>query len=225
MADLEFHSLPTAEQQSPSDIVPCQKDAGQGTWITRKFTLNALGLFLNKILEFASDLHTTNKTIIGAINEVHDNSSSPALDDLSDVDIDSNTLAAGQGIFYDATTQKWKNGSASGGSHSYSTTEQVVGTWTDGTPVYEKTIILDNISGTTYATPALNLSIDKVVSFYAYVQLGSEGGSQWITSPFIESSSYRCDCHYQSADDKIYIKSNWGALNAIVVMRYTKSSS
>lgn len=109
--------------------------------------------------------------------------------------------------------------------HSYSTTEHIVGTWIDGKPVYEETISLDNISGTSYSTSALGLSINKVVSFYAYIQLGSEGGSQWITSPYIESSSYRCDCHYQSSDDKIYIKSDWGVANAIIVMRYTKSSS
>lgn len=33
-----------------------------------------------------------------------------------------------------------------GGGHNYSTTEQVVGTWLDGKPLYEKTIHLTNIS-------------------------------------------------------------------------------
>ena len=110
-------------------------------------------------------------------------------------------------------------------NHIYSTDEQVVGTWIDGSPVYEKTISLDNISGTSYSTSALGLNISKVVSFFAYVQLGSEGGSSWMTSPHIENNQYRLDCHYQSADEKIYLKSDWGLENAIVIMRYTKSSS
>ena len=225
MADLEIHELTTSEGLSANDVVAEQRDTGGGVWVTRKFTLNALGLFLNKILQYASDLHTTNKTIIGAINEVHDNSTSPALDDLSDVDIDNSTLAAGQTLIYNGTSGKFENGSASGGSHSYSTTEQAVGTWIDGTTVYEKTISLDNISGTSYSTSALGLNISKIVSFFAYIQLGSEGGSAWMTSPHMENAQYRLDCHYQSADDKIYIKSDWGLSNAVIVIRYTKSSS
>lgn len=35
----------------------------------------------------------------------------------------------------------WRSISTSGSTHTYSTTEQVVGTWIDGTPVYEKTFI------------------------------------------------------------------------------------
>lgn len=33
----------------------------------------------------------------------------------------------------------WRSISTSGSTHTYSTTEQVIGTWIDGTPVYEKT--------------------------------------------------------------------------------------
>ena len=49
----------------------------------------------------------------------------------------------GQIVTFDATNQKWVNG-----GHKYSTSEHVVGTWIDGKPVYEKTIIpdLSNIS-------------------------------------------------------------------------------
>ena len=109
----------------------------------------------------------------------------------------------------------------------YSTDEQVVGTWIDGSPVYEKTISLDNISGTSYSTSALGLNISKVVSFFAYIHLGSDGGYGWMTTPHTEYAqrTYRLDCHYQSGDDKIYITSDWGLSGAIFVMRYTKSST
>lgn len=35
----------------------------------------------------------------------------------------------------------WRSISTSGNNHTYSTTEQVIGTWIDSTPVYEKTFI------------------------------------------------------------------------------------
>lgn len=70
MANKEFHELITAEELSASDIIAEQRE-NSGTWLTRKLTLNALGLFLNKLLNYASDLHTTSKNIIGAINEIH----------------------------------------------------------------------------------------------------------------------------------------------------------
>lgn len=69
MANKEIHDLITAEQLSSSDVIAEQRE-DNGTWLTRKLTFNALGLFLNKVLAYASDLQTTNKTIIGAINEV-----------------------------------------------------------------------------------------------------------------------------------------------------------
>lgn len=136
MANKEIHELITAEELSASDVIAEQRE-NSGTWLTRKLTFNALGLFLNKVLNYASDLHTTSKTIIGAINELAQGSGQ-SLDTLNDVDIDAQTLADGQGIVYDATAQKWKNGAVSGG-HTYSTTEHIVGTWIDGSPVYEKT--------------------------------------------------------------------------------------
>ena len=70
MANKEIHELITAEELTASDVIAEQRE-NSGTWLTRKLTFNALGLFLLKVLNFASDLHTTNKTIIGAINEVN----------------------------------------------------------------------------------------------------------------------------------------------------------
>ena len=70
MADVEIHDLITAEDISSSDVIADQRESA-GVWLTRKLTFNALGLFLNKVLNYASDLTTTAKTIIGAINEVN----------------------------------------------------------------------------------------------------------------------------------------------------------
>lgn len=106
----------------------------------------------------------------------------------------------------------------------YSTTEQRTGQkWIDGKPIYQKTLVFDEISGN-YSSSELNLDIETVTDFYAWVKLGTQGGSQWITVPFIEDQYYRCGCHYQSGDDKIYVKSSWGATDAIVTLKYTKTT-
>ena len=69
MANVEIHDLITAENISASDVISEQRNDG-GTWLTRKLTFNNLGLFLNRILNYATALNTTDKTIIGAINEI-----------------------------------------------------------------------------------------------------------------------------------------------------------
>ena len=218
MADVEFKDLTNAEDISTNDILGGQRDLGGGLFVSRKFTFGAIGLFLNKILHYASDLLTSNKTVIGAINELNDcaniadkydstatynigdrviyngslyecNSNSVtgtwdstkwdsttvddliysanSLDSLSDVDIDSSTLAAGQTLIYNGISGKFENGSASGSSHSYSTTEQVVGAWIDGSTIYEKTFTSLSISaGTSWVDTGISLSansMDKLI--------------------------------------------------------------
>lgn len=62
-------------------------------------------------------------------------------------DVDLSNLEDGQIIKWDATNSKWVNTNESGGggsSHTYSTTEQVIGTWIDGKPLYQKSYELPN---------------------------------------------------------------------------------
>lgn len=71
---------------------------------------------------------------------------SSTLADLTDVNL--SNPSNNQVLVYDATNQEWVNANQSGGGnyHRYSTTEQVIGEWIDGKPLYEKTIIANNIS-------------------------------------------------------------------------------
>ena len=89
-------------------IVIVQDNSGVKT--TYKAPLTLLATQLLKIMQFASDLDTTNKAIIGAINEIAGNSVS-FLNDLSDVTI--TNPSNGQIITYDAQTGKWINGEGS----------------------------------------------------------------------------------------------------------------
>ena len=63
------------------------------------------------------------------------------IDDLDDVDAPS--PSNGDVLKYNSTTQKWENGEAGGDKFApiiYSLDEREVGVWTDGKPLYEKTI-------------------------------------------------------------------------------------
>ena len=88
------------------------------------------------------------------------------LNDLDDVVI--NTPSNDQVLKYDAVSQKWINGNVSSGSaHNYSTTEHEVGTWIDGSPIYERTIVLSNkvtASSLTLLISEADLSALNIVS-------------------------------------------------------------
>ena len=233
MANKEIHELITAEELSSDDVIAEQRE-NSGTWLTRKLTLNVLGLFLNKVLNYASDLHTTSKTIIGAINELAQGSGQ-SLDTLNDVDIDAQTLTDGQGIVYDATAQKWKNGAVAGGGHTYSTTEQVVGTWIDGSPVYEKTIITNSsVTNEDVDVDISSLNVDLMVSIgggYSRNVNNLElyypwGENEYNTSDVIVFGSY---CRFYKTNDsityKIIHKDNSTTDYQRFTIRYTKSST
>lgn len=78
-------------------------------------------------------------------------------------DVEITDLQAGDSLVWDVTTGKWKN---QANTHVYSTTEQIVGTWVDGSTIYEKTIT--GLSFTTvldgWADSGASLSdVDKVI--------------------------------------------------------------
>ena len=67
---VSIDNLTTAPDLSSSDVMPVVHEVS-GVKSTFKATLTAIGTFINKILNYSADLQTTNKTVIGAINELH----------------------------------------------------------------------------------------------------------------------------------------------------------
>lgn len=67
---VSIDSLTLAPDLSANDVAPVVHTVN-GVKSTYKFTMTLLGTFLNKILQYSADLTTTNKTIIGAINEIN----------------------------------------------------------------------------------------------------------------------------------------------------------
>lgn len=229
----EISALTTAESTSASDLfeTALPNAMTETGYISRKVTLGTIANFLLNTLQFQA-LNTTVKNIIGAINELAQGSGQ-SLDALNDVDIDAQTLTDGQGIVYDATAQKWKNGSVGGGgSHTYSTTEQVVGTWIDGSTLYEKTVAISNIhtgKGSTDFLVGANVEIVDISGCYKF----GTGGRNWSSIVIDQYGNYGNEYAvyagfvYDNGSGYIRIATNTdrSALVGYAIVHYTKSSS
>lgn len=127
-----------------------------------------------------------------------------------------------------------------GGSstHTYSTSEQVVGTWIDGKPLYEKTVLVGNVprNGSTYVSSGIS-DIDTVVEL---IGCGAEvaDNSAWadyntlkgfMTIPNMSSSTYFCGIEIDFASGNkigIELTSGYKRLdNCYAIIRYTKTTS
>lgn len=83
-----------------------------GEWVTKKMALAVLASFIAEDIEFSSALETEAKTLIGAINELHEGGGgggSSTLAGLSDVSINTASISNGQILKFNATSQKWEN--------------------------------------------------------------------------------------------------------------------
>lgn len=121
-----------------------------------------------------------------------------------------------------------KTGSDLGlGLHNYSTTEQIVGTWIDGKPVYEITIIdnaLNVSSGyATFDTTVAN--VENVCSAECYV--GSPSTAGWRQG-YLNSNYYsglQCSVNQDNVlVISIYAKEALTTIKAKVIVRYTKTT-
>lgn len=226
--------LITAEQTTANDLfeTAIPNAMTETGYVSRKVTLDTIANFLLNTLLFPS-LHTTVKNIIGAINELAQGSGQ-SLDALNDVDIDAQTLTDGQGIVYDATAQKWKNGSVGGGgSHTYSTTEQVVGTWIDGSTVYEKTVEISNLhtgaGSTDYLVAQEELNVVDISGIYSASNYYRNFNAIQITQGGTFDHNYEVAVQILITNGSTYVRvstvSNQDIINGYVTVQYTKSST
>lgn len=108
-------------------------------------------------------------------------------------------------------------------SHHYSTSERVVGTWVDGSTLYEKTVNFGSLPNNTTKTVSSGLSNISIQQIFG-VAKSSNGFT--VTLPHREiSGSGNIDIVYQS-DNYIRIKTdyNYSGYTAYVTLQYTKSS-
>lgn len=115
-----------------------------GNWVTFKMTIATLAAHILEVFS-SSSLRTTNKTVIGAINELQQGGGgggSSTLAGLTDVDISSPTN--GQILKYNGATDKWENGTGGGGGASALTDLSDVNV---SAPSNGQSLIFDNATG------------------------------------------------------------------------------
>lgn len=191
MATKSISQLETAPDITINDLIEVAiPDIGSATgYISKK---NNLGNIADAVLgDFTqASLSTTDKTIVGAINEVFDKT--------ADV---------------------------------YSTTEQTVGTWVDGKPIYRKTYVVTSpSSGISTEVDTSGLNIDTLVYIFGMFNSGSGTGSFEAPIPYVEPYDLQnssINVFYLHDDSKIYVRkssANMALASFHVTVEYTKTT-
>ena len=171
--------------------------------------------------------------------------------DLDDVSF--SNLQNGQVAKYNSTTQKWENANESGGGgtvtdvtvdgtsvvnqqgvaeipaipdglHHYSTTEQVIGTWIDGKPLYEKSYSFTAVSSGTTIQVDSNIDTFMFVPEASFIKQTNSGNV--VNLGFYEDSSNRCQAYYEKSTDSIQVRPLYSSLvgTGYITIRYTKTT-
>lgn len=153
-------------------------------------------------------------------------SGSPTFSGLTDVSI--SNIQNGQIPKWNSSTSKWENanesGGGGGGGQSYSTSEQIVGTWIDGSTLYQRTYdcgALPNKSSD--LTVPHNISdLDKFVRIYGVAM--SE--SMFFNLPHVANSSINDQITLFTDETNITVRvgKNRSEYNAYVTLQYTKAT-
>lgn len=115
----------------------------------------------------------------------------------------------------------------SGGSHEYSTDEQEVGTWIDGSPVYEKVIDIGSLPNNTTKNVAHNISNLGLIISADFVAKDTSG--QYIQMPVTVAQrdyiNYQVSVYLTSTNIVIEAGSNRSGYSGYAILRYTKASA
>lgn len=137
--------------------------------LTSSDTDKALSAKQGKLLD--EDIGTVSGDLSDLTTVVNNLDIPENITDLNDVDV--SEISNGQVLAWNSTSEKFENVNQSGGSsHTYTTTPQIVGTWTDGRPVYEVVITGLNLAVTnSWSTAfATNLNIDQIINTEYYCE-------------------------------------------------------
>lgn len=109
--------------------------------------------------------------------------------------------------------------SISGGKHTYSTTEQEVGEWIDGSTVYEK-----SYSGTITATQlTLETFTDEISLISGNGAITKTTGSQMTLGILPNANTWSCGIHFTSNSLKLFTTSEVSNGTYRITVRYTKT--
>ena len=139
-----------------------------------------------------------------------------------------NTLTFWVTVRYTKTTDTPGSGTwttQGGYAHHYSTTEQVIGTWIDGKPLYEKTYhFVETSEQTSKSYSIADLNAEIVLLEKSRIKFGANGGYGWQVVPsWYENNQYNM-CISAAPANIVIIVNGWKFLESIITIRYTKTT-
>ena len=107
--------------------------------------------------------------------------------------------------------------------NKYSTTEEVVGTWIDGKPLYRKCFNYTATTGEVIVADLSSLNIDTVCHMYGNFK---DGNALIESIPFYLHSAYTVTPFYKLADKSLRLTANIANLTGtgVVIIEYTKTT-
>ena len=122
-----------------------------------------------------------------------------------------------------------------GGSHNYSTDEQVVGTWIDGSTIYEKSFSVANIA---YTTSGTYLEVGTISGANNIIEMvgviSNSAKTKMYNLPYISPTDnskhttlmFEFTADHASANSLVFHSTDtWNTSSLKVTIRYTKSTS
>ena len=108
--------------------------------------------------------------------------------------------------------------------NKYSTTEEVIGTWIDGKPLYRKCFNYTATTGEVIVADLSSLNIDTVCHMYGNFK---DGNALIESIPFYLHSAYTVTPFYKLADKSLRLTANIANLTGtgVVIIEYTKTTS
>lgn len=110
-----------------------------------------------------------------------------------------------------------------GGGVSYSTEEQVVGTWIDGSAVYEKTIYVDSFPNNTSKNLSTPANIDLLIDSFGFVKNKTLVG-HFRTLPFAAGGINDVRIDLNAGVLRAVTFSDWSGYDGYITIRYTKTA-
>ena len=153
---------------------------------------------------------------------------SSTLASLTDVNL--TTPTDGQVLTYDGNSSKWVNTTPSGGTINYSTSEQVIGTWTDGKTLYQTTVHINALPATPYTAVDYPHGIANIETICWYEAMVHIPNSWNLTLPRanLTSSGYNASAsiegYVSSTNIRMIAGSDRSNCSADFTIRYTKTS-
>ena len=107
--------------------------------------------------------------------------------------------------------------------NKYSTTEEVIGTWIDGKPLYRKCFNYTATTGEVIVADLSSLNIDTVCHMYGNFK---DGNALIESIPFYLHSAYTVTPFYKLADKSLRLTANIANLTGtgVVIIEYTKTT-